>query len=118
LIVSAAAGSLYSIYDIIRGRGVVVESIAANSPFRALNVQPNDTIWRVAGKRVYSTNEIDDVVRSVPPNSAVTVSIISRGEHIERPGLERTSEMQAPGATAGVVGRERSTTKRLPNFCR
>ena len=118
LIVSAAAGSLFSIYDLIRGRGVVVESVAANSPFRALNVQPADTIWRVAGKRVYSTNEIDDVVRSLPSNSVVTVSIISRGEHIERPGLGITSEMQAPGATAGVVGHERSHRFRASGWTR
>ena len=33
LIVSGSAGALYSAFDLLRGRGVVVESIAAGSPF-------------------------------------------------------------------------------------
>ena len=52
LIVSGSAGALYSAFDLVRGRGVVIESIATDSPFRQLGVQPGDTIWRVAGRRV------------------------------------------------------------------
>ena len=35
LIVSGSVGALYSGFDLLRGRGVVVESIAANSPLQA-----------------------------------------------------------------------------------
>jgi O-antigen ligase/polysaccharide polymerase Wzy-like membrane protein len=81
LIVSGSAGALYSAFDLVRGRGVVIESIAPDSPFRQLGVQPGDTIWRVAGRRVYSVEDIDEQLRS----GLVSVGIISHGEQIERP---------------------------------
>src|SRR6476661_5516124 len=36
LILSGCVGSVYSAYDLLRGRGVVVESTAADSPFRQI----------------------------------------------------------------------------------
>jgi len=51
LILSGCVGSLYSAYDLLRGRGVVVESMAPDSPFRTVELQPGDAIWRVAGHR-------------------------------------------------------------------
>jgi hypothetical protein len=81
LIVSASAGALYSAFDLVRGRGVVIESIAPESPFQQVGVQHGDTIWRVAGRRVYSVEDIDKQLRS----GQVSVGIISRGEQIERP---------------------------------
>ena len=83
LIVSGSAGVLYSAFDLVRGRGVVIESIAADSPFRQLNVQTGDTIWRVAGRRVYSVEDIDRQLKAAP--ASVAIGIISRGEQIERP---------------------------------
>lgn len=85
LIVSGSAGALYSAFDLSRGRGVVIESIAADSPFRQLEIQPGDTIWRVAGRRVYSIAELDQRLRSVTGNAPVSIGIISRGEQVERP---------------------------------
>jgi O-antigen ligase len=118
LILSAAAGALYSVYDIVRGRGVVVEALAPHSPFSLLGVQPNDTIWRIAGKRVYSTSEIDDVIRSLPSNTIVSVSLISRGEHIERQGLSITQAMQNESAPSGIVGEARSHRFRASGWTR
>src|SRR6185369_8306889 len=46
LIVSGSVGALYSGFDLLRGRGVVVDSIATNSPLRQLEIQPGDTIWQ------------------------------------------------------------------------
>lgn len=85
LIVSGSAGALYSAFDLVRGRGVVIETIAADSPFRQLGVQPGDTIWRVAGRRVYSVEDIDERLRSAPVSAPFAVGIISRGEQIDRP---------------------------------
>jgi hypothetical protein len=85
LIVSGSAGALYSAFDLLRGRGVVIESIAPDSPFRQLGVQPGDTIWRVARHRVYSSADIDDRLSSAPVNAPFSIGIISRGEQIERP---------------------------------
>ncbi|HEV8167997.1 MAG TPA: hypothetical protein VGP59_01590, partial [Pyrinomonadaceae bacterium] len=107
LIVSASAGALYSAFDLVRGRGVVVESIAPESPFRQIDIQPGDTIWRIAGRRVYSVQDINEQLRSGP----VSVGIISRGEQIERPltiiqpgssgltGVEHSHRFRASGWT-------------------
>jgi O-antigen ligase len=118
LILSAAVGALYSVYDIVRGRGVVVEALAPHSPFTLLGVQPNDAIWRIAGKRVYSTSEIDDVIRSLPSNTTVSVSLISRGEHIERQGLSITHAIQSESAPSGIVGEVRSHRFRASGWTR
>jgi O-antigen ligase len=111
LIVSGSAGALYSAFDLLRGRGVVIESIAPDSPFSQLGIQPGDTIWRVAGRRVYSIDDIDERLRSAPVNAPFSVGIISRGEQIERPltigqpassgltGLEHNHRFRASGWT-------------------
>lgn len=118
LVVSASVGTLSSVYDIVRGRGVVVEALTPHSPFTLLGVQPNDTIWRVAGKRVYSIAEIDKVLRSLPSNTTVSVSLISHGEHIERQGLSITSAIQSESAPSGVVGDARSHRFRASGWTR
>ncbi|HET9479591.1 MAG TPA: hypothetical protein VFO72_09615, partial [Pyrinomonadaceae bacterium] len=47
LILSGCTGAIYSAFDLLRGRGVVVESIAPQSPFQQIQLHPQDTIWRV-----------------------------------------------------------------------
>ena len=118
LIASGAAGTLYSVYDIARGRGVVVTAVGPNSPFTAVGVSANDTIWRVDGKRVYSTSDIDEVLHSLPPNSVVSVSIISRGEHIERPGLQVTPLLQTQSTPSGIAAGGRSHRFRASGWTR
>jgi hypothetical protein len=49
LILSGCVGTAYSAFDLARGRGVVVESVASGSPFRQIHLTPGDTIWRVGG---------------------------------------------------------------------
>src|SRR5687768_11637603 len=46
MILSGVTGTVYSIYDLLRGRGVVVESISSDSPLRA-SIEPGDAIWRI-----------------------------------------------------------------------
>lgn len=118
LILSASVGALYSVYDIVRGRGVVVEALSPHSPFTILGVQPNDTIWRIAGRRVYSPAEIDDVLRSLPPNATVSISLISRGEHIERQGLSITPAVQSQSAPSGILSSGRSHRFRASGWTR
>jgi len=84
LIVSASAGALYSAFDLLRGRGVVVESIAAGSPFNQIEIKPGDTIWQINRRRVYSVSNIDQALSELSPIAPVTVGIISQGEQVER----------------------------------
>ena len=118
LILSGCVGTLYSAIDLIRGRGVVVESIAPRSPFQQVGILAGDTIWRVGGKRVYSLADIDETLRSGPANTPLTVSIISQGEHVERPGLVISSAEQRAGSPSGLTGTVRSHRFRASGWTR
>jgi hypothetical protein len=112
LILSGSVGALYSAYDLLRGRGVVVESIAAGSPFQQVQVQPADTIWRVGGRRVYSVEDIDRELGRAPLNTPFSVGIISRGEQVER----RLTLTQI--SAAGIAGSERNHRFRASGWTR
>ncbi len=108
MILSGVAGTLYSVYDLARGRGVLIESVAPGSPMQALNIQPGDAIWRVSEQRVYSVADIDRVIKNSEANSWLSVSLIARGEHVERPGLLVTEALRKHASPSGVTG-EKST---------
>ncbi|HEX7771461.1 MAG TPA: PDZ domain-containing protein, partial [Pyrinomonadaceae bacterium] len=112
LIFSGSIGALFSAFDLLRGRGVVVESIATGSPFEQVGVQPGDTIWRVGGRRVYSVEDIERELSRVPLNTAFNVGIISRGEQVERP---LTITRLSP---AGVMGSEHNHRFRASGWTR
>ena len=131
MILSGVVGTLGSVYDIIRGRGVVVESVAADSPFRQIEtgagntegpffeprkvqVEKGDTIWRVDGQRVYSVAEIDEVIRKAGGGSLatrLTVSLITHGEQAEWPGFAVSDQMKTRVSPSGISG-----TSRLHRF--
>ncbi len=112
LILSGSVGALYSAFDLLRGRGVVIESIGANSPFRQVGIQPRDTIWQINRQRVYSTADIDVLLAKTSPNTPVAVGIISRGEQIER-----SLTFEQPVAS-GVGGNERNHRFRASGWSR
>ena len=112
LILSGSVGSLYSAYDLLRGRGVVVESISEGSPFQRVEVQPGDTIWRVGGRRVYSVEDINRELGRAPANTPFSVGIISHGEQVERP---LTITQISP---AGIVGSEHNHRFRASGWTR
>jgi len=118
LILSGCVGSLYSAYDLLRGRGVVVESIAPDSPFRTVELQPGDAIWRVAGHRVYSLAEIDEWLRRAAANTPLNISIVSQGEHVERTGLVLTTAQQQTVSPSGLTGSVRTHRFRASGWTR
>lgn len=118
LILSGCVGTLYSAFDLIRGRGVVVESIAASSPFQRVGILAGDTIWRLNGRRVYSLGDVDEALRSAPVNTPLTVGIISQGEQVERPGLVVTTTEQQSASPSGLTGNLRSHRFRASGWTR
>jgi O-antigen ligase len=112
LIVSASAGALYSAFDLLRGRGVVVESIAAGSPFHQVGLRPGDTIWQINRRRVYSTTEIDQILAQTAPNTTVAAGLITQGELIER------SFTFARPASSGLLGTEHNHRFRASGWTR
>ncbi|MFN2530396.1 MAG: O-antigen ligase family protein [Pyrinomonadaceae bacterium] len=113
LVVSSTVGTIYSIFDLVRGRGVVIESINAGSPLQQFAIGPGDTVWRINSHRVYSTNDIDQELGKTAANGTFTVSIISRGEHVERTGV-----ITAAVKSSGIVGNSRNHHFRASGFTR
>ena len=103
MILSGSVGTLYSVYDLVRGRGVLVESLSPESPLQSY-LRAGDAVWRVGGRRVYSVPDIDDALRKSPTGTSLVVSVISQGEHIERPGLVVTDAMKRRPSPSGIVG--------------
>ena len=104
MLLSGATGTLYSVYDLARGRGVVIEAVAPASPMQSLNIHVGDAIWRVGGRRIYSVADIDEVIRNAPVGTQLTASVISQGEHIERPGLLVTEAIKKQTSPSGITG--------------
>lgn len=104
MILSGAAGTTFSLYDLLRGRGIVVDSITPASPLHEARIQPGDAIWRIGGKRIYTVADADQAIRNAPANSQLIVSVISQGEHQERPGLIVTEAVKAQVSPAGISG--------------
>ena len=96
----------------------MVESIATESPLNAVRVQPGDAIWRLGGHRVYSVSDIDQVMRSSQTNSTLTVSLISQGEHVERPGLIVTESVKSRSSPSGIIGTKPSHRFRASGWTR
>ncbi len=115
MILSGIAGTMWSVVDLARGRGVVVNSVTADSPFSHLDtrpdttsaivaVEPGDAIWRVGGQRVYSVADIDRIIRQTEPYQRLSVSVITHGEHAEWPGFVVSGYLKAQTSPAGVAG--------------
>ena len=104
LIASGVAGVFWSVAEIARGRGVRVEEMAAESPFRLTPVRVGDAVWRINRKRVSSVREIDDEIRRAQPGAPLSVSFIQQGEHAEWNTLIVTDEARARPSPSGLAG--------------
>ncbi len=118
LIFSGCAASLFSVFDLLRGRGVVIEMVGKESPFQQVGIVPGDTVWRIGGRRVYSVADIDQILRQTPVNTRLTVGVISRGEQVERPGLTLTPSQQQQSSPSFLAGNERSHRFRASGLTR
>lgn len=118
MILSGIAGTFYSAFDLLRGRGVVVEATAVDSPFDETGILIGDTIWRLGKKRVYSAGDIDEIIRNTPAGSRLSVSVISRGEHVERSGFVVTNELKNQPSPSGIAGVQRNHRFRASGWTR
>lgn len=121
MIASGAAGALWSAFETARGRGLVVEEVAPDSPLRrdpALGVAAGDTVWRVNKRRVNSVAEIDQAIRDTPEGEPLKLSLFSQGEQAERVGLPVSGEMRARPSPSGLGGTRRSHRFRASGWTR
>jgi O-antigen ligase len=119
LIVSGAAGTLWGAGELIAGRGVVVASLASDSPLRAETpLREDDAVWRVNGRRVSSVEEIDEAIRRTNVGARASLSVVSRGEHVEWPGAVVTEEMRRAASPSGIKGGGPTHTFRASGWTR
>ncbi|MBA3767252.1 MAG: O-antigen ligase family protein [Acidobacteria bacterium] len=118
MITSGVAGVAWSVADIARGRGVIVEEMSEDSPFRQTSVQVGDAVWRIGPRRVSNIQEIDGAIRSAPKGMPLAVSFIRQGEHGEWPTLSITDEMRARPFPSGLKGTERTHRFRASGWTR
>jgi len=104
MILSGVAGTLYGVYDLAHGRGIVVESISSESPLQPLHLREGDVIWRIGGRRIYSVADLDDAIRSSSAEAKLSVSLISQGEQVDRPGLVVTDAIKRRASPSGIIG--------------
>lgn len=112
LIVSGSAGAVYSALDLMRGRGVVAESIATGSPFHQVGLRTGDTIWQINRRRIYSVGDIDEILARTAPNTPVTAGIITQGEQVER-----SFTLPQP-SSSGIVGTAQNHSFRASGWTR
>jgi hypothetical protein len=104
LVVSGSAGVLWGAGELAAGRGVVVRRLSVDSPLRrGTPLREGDAVWRVNGRRVSTVEEIDEAVRRTPAGARVSLSVVSRGEHVEWPGAVVTEEARASASPSGIT---------------
>jgi hypothetical protein len=121
MIASGAAGALQSAFDVARGRGLVIEEIAADSPLRdpSLGVAAGDSLWRVNGRRVDSVEEIDQAIRDTRAGEPLKLSLFSQGEQVERVAAQHVSgELRARASGSGLRGTHRAHRFRASGWTR
>jgi O-Antigen ligase len=118
MIASGVAGVLWSLADIARGRGVIIEEMAEDSPFRQTPVIVGDAVWRIGTTRVSSIQEIDDAIRSAPSGRPLSVSFIRQGEHGEALALPITDEIRGRPSPSGLKGTSRTHRFRASGWTR
>ena len=75
-----------------------------DSPLQPLHIREGDVIWRIGGRRIYSVADIDEAMRNSEAQTELTVSVISQGEHVERPGLVVTDTIKQRSSPSGIIG--------------
>jgi hypothetical protein len=105
VIAGASACTLWGVFELARGRGVVVERIADDSPLRGTTgLQPGDCVWMVNDRRVRSVAEIDEAIRRLPTGERLRLAVIARGEHVERKGPPVTESIKSAASPLGLAG--------------
>jgi len=118
MIASGAVGSVWSAVDLMLGRGVLIARMSDDSPLRSLPLVEGDAVWRVAGHRISSVEEIDEAIRKQPAGTQLSVSAFSQGENAEFPGFTVTDAMKTQASPSGITGGGRAHRFRASGWTR
>ncbi|NOT61816.1 MAG: hypothetical protein HOP19_16505 [Acidobacteria bacterium] len=107
LLLSGLCGVLFSIGDKMYGRGVIIKTVAADSPLLRdqpldARLQPGDAIWMIGRLRVYSLSAIRGVIRRSPVGTKLEFEALHRGDPIPVT-LTVTEALQAQPNLLGIT---------------
>ena len=122
LLLSGLVGVLYSFADKLYGRGVIIKTIAVDSPlWRAASLdarlQPGDALWMIAHHRVYSLAGMRNAVRQHPVDARLEIEALHQGDPIPAT-VTVTAEMKASANPLGVSVAGRTHRFRVSGFGR
>ena len=119
MIASGVAGVLWSLFEVLRGRGVIIETISPDSPLRGTTpLRAGDAVWRINGRRVNSAEELAAALRRAEVGAPLRLSVITQGEHAEWTGPSVTEALKISAPPAGIYGTERTHRFRASGWTR
>lgn len=63
-----------------QGQGVMIESVAANSPAEQAGLQRHDILLRLGKQKLYSARQLSSLLRSMQPGSEVVLQTVHQGK--------------------------------------
>lgn len=117
LIASGLFGAGFSFAEKAIGRGMVIGSIAADSPLIQSKLLPGDVIWMIARQRVSSTESAAEVIRSHRANEKLEIEALHAGDPVPV-SLLVTEELKTKSNPLGITTNGRSRQFRISGFSR
>ena len=70
-------------YPVITGNGLMVHSVAENSPAEEAGIEPGDIIYEIEGQPVHKRGDVQDIVNSVEEGAEITLLLLRNGQEKE-----------------------------------
>jgi len=117
LVISTLVGVGYSFAEKLRGRGMIVTAISAESPLASSQLQPGDVIWMIARHRVSSLEEAAQIIRRHPAGETLELEALHAGDPLPVE-LAVTDELKTRSNPLGLSVDGRSRRFRISGFSR
>lgn len=117
LILSSLVGVSFSLLEKLQGRGMIITSIADDSPLAQSDLRPGDVVWMIARHRVASTEEAAAIIRRHRSGEKLDVEALHAGDPVPVT-LTVTDELKASSNPLGITTGGRSRQFRVSGFSR
>jgi hypothetical protein len=122
LVASSLCGVGFSLLEKLQGRGMVIATIAPDSPLlvdrsQKRILQPGDVIWMIGRRRVYSPEDARRIINSERVGAVLSVEVLHQGDPVPVT-LTVTEAMKAKDNPLGITVNGRSRQFRVSGFAR
>jgi regulator of sigma E protease len=70
-------------YSVITGNGLMVHSVAEDSPAEEAGIEPGDIIRKIEGQPVYKRADVQDIINSVEVGAEITLLLLRNSQETE-----------------------------------